>query len=407
MTELSSLSAVIIVVLLIALAALLITLVQLYRAREALNELSAQAYRARLEITRLTHQLQHAEVVRQTLFEHPFDAIVLLDEGQRLIACNGRAKTLGLEQLGASLIETTRSHELDALVADALAGREWLTRNVTLNERLYRAHAVRARDVVVLFLHDISELQRLGRARRDFVANISHELRTPLSALRLLVDSLALEIKHPPAEVQRTLDQINTQLALLTQLVQELSDLSQIESGQMPMRMVRASLREVVQAVFERLEPQAARAQLALINEVPEEAYGLFDPVQIQRVLTNLVHNAIKFTPQGSVTVFIGTPEETAARLRMLAQRLPDVQLPPSEEVLLVGVRDTGVGIPKEELTRIFERFYKVDRARGKGGTGLGLSIAKHIVEAHGGQIWSESELGKGATFYFTLLREN
>lgn len=123
-------------------------------------------------------------------------------------------------------------------------------------------------------------------------------------------------------------------------------------------------------------------------------------------MLTNLVHNAIKFTPQGSVTVFIGTPEETAARLRMLAQRLPDVQLPPSEEVLLVGVRDTGVGIPKEELTRIFERFYKVDRARGKGGTGLGLSIAKHIVEAHGGQIWAESELGKGTTFYFTLLRE-
>ncbi len=393
-------------VLLVALAALIIALVQLYRLREAYNDLSAKAYRARVEVTRLTHQLQHTDALRQALFEHPFDAIALMDEGQRVIACNERAKALGFSQIGASLIETTRSHELDALVADALNGRELLTRNITLNERLYRAHATRARDVVVLFLHDISELQRLGRARRDFVANISHELRTPLSALRLLVDSLALEIKRPSAEVKRMLDQINAQLGSLTQLVQELSDLSQIESGQLPMRMVRASLRAAVQAVFEQLEPQAARAQIALINEVPEDAFGLFDPVQIQRVLTNLVHNAIKFTPAGSVTVFVCTPEEAAARLQALAQRLPEAQLPSPTDVWLVGVRDTGVGIPKEELTRIFERFYKVDRARGKGGTGLGLSIAKHIVEAHGGQIWAESDLGKGATFYFTLLRE-
>ena len=136
-----------------------------------------------------------------------------------------------------------------------------------------------------------------------------------------------------------------------------------------------------------RLKPQAERAKLQLVNEIDLETRALFDENQVQRVLSNLVHNAIKFTASGSITVFTSDAHSSA-------------------DYIAVGVRDTGVGIPSEELPRIFERFYKVDRARGQAGTGLGLAIAKHIVEAHGGQIWAESALGKCTTFFFTVPRE-
>jgi two-component system phosphate regulon sensor histidine kinase PhoR len=234
-------------------------------------------------------------------------------------------------------------------------------------------------------LRDISELTRLGRARRDFVANISHELRTPLTAIRLLLDTLT---GAPPSqqtltpEQRRLLDQISDQTGALTQMTQEISDLAQIESGQLPMRLVSCSLRDAIDGVFARLAPQAQRAQLKLANEAPETLQALADPVQLQRVLLNLVHNAIKFTARGGVTI-------SAA--------------PADTDFVRISVRDTGSGIPSDEVTRIFERFYKVDRARGQSGTGLGLAIAKHIVEAHGGRIWAESTLGVGTTFHFTV----
>jgi two-component system phosphate regulon sensor histidine kinase PhoR len=173
----------------------------------------------------------------------------------------------------------------------------------------------------------------------------------------------------------------------------------------MPMRMVRASLQEVVATALTRLQPQAERAGLALINNVSEDARGVFDPEQIRRVLTNLLHNAIKFTAQGSITVFTCEGEDASRALSRLHSD-PAALAIQLEDVIVLGVRDTGAGIPKEALPRIFERFYKVDRAREQAGTGLGLAIAKHIVEAHGGRIWAESTLGKGATFYFTLPRD-
>ena len=165
-------------------------------------------------------------------------------------------------------------------------------------------------------------------------------------------------------------------------MTQELSDLAQIESGQMPMRLIETHLHDVVAAVLTRLAPQATHASLQLTNEVDPQLSALIDPAQIQRVLSNLVHNAIKFTTKGGITV--------SAHIE-------------SDERVRIGVRDTGDGIPSEELPRIFERFYKVDRARGRSGTGLGLAISKHIVEAHGGRIWATSRLGKGTEFFFTV----
>ncbi|BCX02266.1 MAG: PAS domain-containing sensor histidine kinase [Candidatus Roseilinea sp.] len=384
----------------------IILLVRLRRTLDEVTRLDTEMRQTRRQLEATADELKQCRAVKDALVETVFDPVVFVDDDRRIVACNNAANRIGICKVGHSLIEAARSYELDNLAGDAIAGRAELPREFALHNRLFRAQATRFDGGAVLVLRDVSELQRLGRARRDFVANISHELRTPLTAMSLLLDTFRAESANITPAQQRLLGQMQDQTESLTQLVQELSELTQIESGQMPMRMVRASLHEVVSTAMTRLMPQAERAGLRMVNAVPEELRGLFDPDQIRRVLSNLLHNAIKFTPQGSVTAFVLTDEEADKQLQKLRADPNGIDLT-TEDVLIVGVRDTGVGIPREELPRIFERFYKVDRARGQGGTGLGLAIAKHIVEAHGGRIWAESTLGKGTTFYFTVPRED
>jgi len=169
----------------------------------------------------------------------------------------------------------------------------------------------------------------------------------------------------------------------LTQMVEELLELSRIESGQAPLRLAPTSVAELVIPPVDRLRPQAERAGLEITVLLPPELPPVVADLDRARlVLTNLVHNAVKFTPPGG-------------RITVAAE-------PAGDEVIL-SVQDTGVGIPADDLPRIFERFYKADRARSGGGTGLGLAIAKHIVQGHGGRIWAESAEGQGSTFHFTL----
>jgi len=400
-------TAIMIGVIAVSCIVVVILLVRVNRAADDIAHLSEALRQTRRRLDELSAELEGCQAINDALAETVFDPVVLVDADRRVVACNAVADRLGICKIGHSLIEATRSYELDSLAGDALDGRAELPREFVLYNRLFRAQASRFAGGAVLVMRDVSELQRLGRARRDFVANISHELRTPLTAMRLLLDTFRAESANITPAQQRLLGQMCDQTESLTQLVQELSELTQIESGQMPMRMVRASLHEVTSTAIMRLLPQAEQAGLRMINAVPEALYGLFDPDQIRRVLSNLLHNGIKFTPQGSITVFTLSDEEADCQLQKLKASLGNVDVDlTSEDVLVVGVRDTGVGIPREELPRIFERFYKVDRARGQGGTGLGLAIAKHIVEAHGGRIWAESTLGKGTTFYFTVPRE-
>jgi two-component system phosphate regulon sensor histidine kinase PhoR len=219
--------------------------------------------------------------------------------------------------------------------------------------------------------------------RRDFISNISHELRTPLASLQALVDTLRGGALDDPPAARRFLDRMETEVEALTQMVQELLELSRIESGQAPMRLIPTPVADVVFPPVERLRPQAERAGLSITIDLPPDLPPvLADAERAQQVITNIVHNAIKFTPSGG-------------QMTLSAQ--------PVGEDVIVSVRDTGVGIPPEDLPRIFERFYKADRARSGGGTGLGLAIAKHIVQAHGGRIWAESVEGKGSIFYVAL----
>jgi two-component system, OmpR family, phosphate regulon sensor histidine kinase PhoR len=244
-----------------------------------------------------------------------------------------------------------------------------------------------------LVIEDLTELRRLERVRRDFIANISHELRTPLASVRLLVETLEEAIDTDPDQAQTFVAKIETEVQHLNALVSEILELSRIESGQLPMTIEPVEAEPLVREVMARMLPLAQRHRVMLRTQIEQgKSLVAADSKQIVRVLVNLVHNAIKFTPSGGVVV-IGT------------------RLQPEGNTQSFFVRDTGVGIRPEDLPRIFERFYKVNQARsradfigpGGGGSGLGLAIARHVVEAHGGRIKAESVLGQGSTFTFTL----
>jgi two-component system phosphate regulon sensor histidine kinase PhoR len=239
----------------------------------------------------------------------------------------------------------------------------------------------------LVILQDLTRIRRLETVRRDFISNISHELRTPLAGLKALVDTLrGGAIKDRPA-AKRFLKRMDAEVDALTQMVEELLELSRIESGQAPLRLAPVPVSEVVVPPVHRLRPQAERGGLDLTVLLPPELpMVLADADRARLVLTNLVHNAVKFTPPGGQITVGARPEG---------------------EDIVFSVQDTGVGIPVDDLPRIFERFYKADRARSGGGTGLGLAIAKHIVQGHDGRIWAESIEGEGSSFYFTLSVAN
>jgi len=235
----------------------------------------------------------------------------------------------------------------------------------------------------LVILQDLTRVRRLETVRRDFISNISHELRTPLASLKSLADTLRDGALEDPPAAQRFLDRMEVEVDALTQMVQELLELSRIESGQVGFEIVPVSVADVVNPPVERLRPQAERADLRFsVDLAPDLPPVLADAERVRQVITNLVHNAIKFTPPGGEVAISATA---------------------GEGEVIISVRDTGVGIPADDLPRIFERFYKADRARSGGGTGLGLAIAKHIVLAHGGRIWAESVETRGSTFYVAL----
>jgi signal transduction histidine kinase len=225
------------------------------------------------------------------------------------------------------------------------------------------------------------ELEHLERSRRDLVANVSHELKTPIAAIRGHLENLLDGVERPdPA----TLEVMLGQAERLGRLIDQLLDLSRLESGEVPLRMEEVSLPSLVDRLFSELEVAPRRA-VRLTNDVPRDLPSLSgDPERIHQVLFNLVDNAIRFTPEGG-EVSVSARRENGA--------------------VEIAVTDTGSGIPAEHLPRLFERFYRADpsRSRGDGGTGIGLAIARSVVEAHGGTITAESQPGRGSTFLFDL----
>ena len=235
----------------------------------------------------------------------------------------------------------------------------------------------------LLLVQDLTRVRRLETVRRDFISNVSHELRTPLASLKALTETLRDGALEDPKAAQRFLGRIETEVDALTQMATELLELSRIESGQVPLKRKAVPAAALLLSAAERMRAQVERAGLVLRLDPAQDMTEVWaDPPRMEQVLVNLIHNAVKFTPPGGEVVLAAQTEPGFVRF---------------------SVRDSGVGIPSDELERIFERFYKADRARSGGGTGLGLSISRHLVEAHGGRIWAESVEGQGSTFYFTI----
>ena len=235
----------------------------------------------------------------------------------------------------------------------------------------------------LLLVQDLTRVRRLETVRQDFISNISHELRTPLASLKALTETLRDGALEDPKAAPRFLGRIETEVDALTQMATELLELSRIESGQVPLQRKAVPAEALLLSAAERMHAQVERAGLILRLDPPQAITEVWaDPPRLEQVLVNLIHNAVKFTPPGGEVVLAAQTEPGFVRF---------------------SVRDSGVGIPADDLERIFERFYKADRARSGGGTGLGLSISRHLVEAHGGRIWAESTEGQGSTFYFTI----
>ncbi|HSW41821.1 MAG TPA: ATP-binding protein [Patescibacteria group bacterium] len=289
---------------------------------------------------------------------------------------------------GRSVLEAFTDHHVEEIVRTALvAGSAVGELTVRIEQGptlLARARRTPGGDAW-LVLEDVSELRRLQRIRTEFIDNLSHELRTPLTTVSLLAETLAAEADTLPAKAAERVAKIEVETGHLVQMVNELLDLSRIESGIATVAIDDIDLASLAITTADRLRLFAERQGVTLGVDAPSVVPLVRgDRERIGQALLNLLHNAVKFSPPGSAVIVAVTPAETE---------------------VVVAVQDRGQGIPRTALPRIFERFYKADRARtrGAGGTGLGLSIARHIVEAHGGRIWAESEEGTGSTVSFAI----
>jgi two-component system phosphate regulon sensor histidine kinase PhoR len=324
--------------------------------------------------------------------------LVVVDEGLRVVRAGAEAAALAERDAGdltgRSVIAAFGSAPLDALAREArdtgsASGEAALGR---LGDRQFAVDAqALAGGGVILSMHDITALRRMERVRRDFVANISHELRTPLTSVKLLAETMTSGTVDDVATMRELAVQVERESDRLAQLVDELLDLSMIESGEARLAISSVDPGAVVADTVARIAPVAQRQEVrVVIAEAPgPRVHVLADPARLGQALLNLAHNAVKFSHRGG-EVRIGWDAH--------------------DEWVRFSVADDGVGVPDAHQPRIFERFYKVDRSRARGtdhteggSAGLGLSIVRHIAEAHGGAVGMASEEGVGSTFWIEV----
>ena len=334
---------------------------------------------------------------QEALFNSMAEGVLVLDKSGRIQLVNqsvGRLFGLSADVRGRTVLEAFRLPELAEMVKRLpqerlVHGCELELRGLEDRWLEVNAAAILDREQVprgaILVFHDLTRLKELENTRQEFVANVSHELRTPLSLIKGFVETLLDGAKNDPALATRFLQTIKKHTDRLTYLIEDLLSISRLESGRVVLNVQPIHLREEVQRVVDELQSRAQERQVKVENLVPKELEAKADAERVHQVLFNLLENAIKYgRPAGLVTLG--------------GQGLPGHKVE-------LWVQDDGPGIPPEARERVFERFYRVDRARSResGGTGLGLAIVKHIVQAHGGEVRLKSEVGAGSCFHFTL----
>ena len=324
-----------------------------------------------------------------TVLEQLTDGVLIADSFGQVQFANPAARKLfdTTNPLNHSVAEVVRNHQLIEAWRRCQQTREMQSESVELPMQRQFLQLIVIPDSheggSLLLVQDLTRVRRLETVRRDFISNVSHELRTPLASLKALTETLQNGALTDPTAGPRFLGRISTEVDALTQMAQELLDLSRIESGQVELLRQPFAPKKLLSSAADRMKMQSERAGLKLTVICDENLPMInVDKSRLEQVLVNLIHNSVKFTkPGGEITL---EAESVIGGVRC-------------------AVRDTGVGIPAESLSRIFERFYRVDKSRTGSGTGLGLSISRHIVEAHGGKIWAESEEGRGSVFYLKI----
>ena len=373
--------------------------------------IAAWRFRSELAVTRARHardlDYQRAERAAEmraeaartaALFDRMVEGVILVEEAGKIRLANRAAGELfGFVPPAAdrTVLEATGDHEVAALVTRLDREPEVLNHDLRIEGRgetryvQVNALALGSREGMrtggILVFHDVTRLRRLEAVRQEFVANVSHELRTPLSLIKSAAETLIDGGRNDPAVTVRFLEIIDKHANRLAHLIDDLLLLARLDSGRVELNLAPVSLRPAAQETLDDAALLARARGVRLTNQVPADLVARADSERLRQVLGNLIDNAIKYGRQDGEVVVAGTMLEDGR-----------VQF---------SVRDDGPGIPPEALTRVFERFYRVDKARSReqGGTGLGLAIVKNVVQAHGGEVRVESAMGKGAEFFITL----
>jgi len=363
---------------------------------DALEALGAALNQTAARMDRTIRTLTEERNMSAAILGSMVEGVAVVNGSERLVFANqGFAEILGLDvppKSGSALVEVVRQTELIEAVRQVLAGHSRVEAEIvtgTLRQHFFAATvaAVRAGETsgAVVVLHDITELRKLERVRRDFVANVSHEFKTPLTAIQGFSETLLAGAIDDPQNRERFLGIILEHSRRLARLTDDLLKLSQMDADRLEVEIRGVSVAELIDSCLQTAQHRAAEKELEVTADFPAGLPNIAgDRRRLAEVLQNLLDNAIQYTLAGGRII-------VSAALR-------------GTDVVFT-VADTGIGIPKVDQSRIFERFYRVDAARSReaGGTGLGLAIAKHLVEVHGGRIWVESEIGHGSKFHFSV----
>lgn len=363
---------------------------------DALEALGLSLNRTAARLDRTIRTLTEERNLSSAILGSMVEGVAVVNGSERLVFANhGFAEILGLDvppKPGSAFVEVVRQTELIEAVRKVLQGELRVQSEIvtgTLRQHFFAATvaAVRAGETTgaVVVLHDITELRKLERVRRDFVANVSHELRTPLTAIQGFTETLLAGAIDDPQNRVRFLEIILEHSRRLARLTEDLLTLSKMDADRLELEFSRIGVAQFIESCVETVQQRAAEKDLRISMNVPQRLPDVAgDRRRLAEVLQNLLDNALQYTLPGGLIM---------------------VSADAANGEVVVTVSDTGIGILQADQPRIFERFYRVDVARSRevGGTGLGLSIAKHLVDAHGGRIWVESEVGHGSQFHFSV----
>ena len=377
-------------------------------SKDELGSLSKAIGEMGIQLRNKIEEISKEKDYLQIILKGMMEGVLLVDGQSRILMVNDALRnllSLSSDVADKMPLEVIRNAELEAAIRKALRDGESTALELNVSTSGGKTIEVNVvgilpsskwmgkddegvRGAVAVF-HDITRLKELEKIRQDFVANVSHELRTPLTTIKGYAETLlegALKEEVAPQFVQV----IKRHTDRLTKIVEDLLMLSKIESKEFQLKIEAISLRDLIDDVIDFVKEPAEKKKISISrSEIPSSLSVEADRNYLEQVFINLLDNAIKYNHEkGKITISV-------------------TEMDPRE--IRFSIEDNGIGIPREDLPRIFERFYRVDKGRSKelGGTGLGLSIVKHLVQAHGGKVWAESQPGKGSTFYFTLPKRS